>query len=133
MGVPSATEVADSVRSRATSAVAVLAEARRAIEAADPNLNAFVHLNWDRAGIAATAVDRSIAEGADLPLAGVPFAVKDLQDCAGMPTTHGSLVCQGDHVAPVSSPAVARLEEAGAIAIGKTATAEFGMDVNTDT
>jgi aspartyl-tRNA(Asn)/glutamyl-tRNA(Gln) amidotransferase subunit A len=130
---PSASEIAHGVQAGATTAVAVLARIRHAIDAADPRLNAFVHLDWERAHAAAAAVDRSLAAGALLPLAGVPFAVKDLQDCAGMPTAYGSLVCQCGEVAPTSSPAVARLEKAGAIAIGKTATAEFGMDVITDT
>jgi len=130
---PSASEIADGVQAGETTAAAVLALTRRAVEAADPRLNAFVHLDWERAAAAAAAVDRSVAAGALLPLAGVPFAVKDLQDCAGMPTGYGSLVCQSDEAARASAPAVARLEEAGAIAIGKAATAEFGMDVITET
>jgi aspartyl-tRNA(Asn)/glutamyl-tRNA(Gln) amidotransferase subunit A len=130
---PSASEIAAGVHAGETTAAAVLALTRRAVEAADRRLNAFVHLDWERADAAAAAVDRSVAAGALLPLAGVPFAVKDLQDCAGMPTGYGSLVCQGGDVMRASAPAVARLEEAGAIAIGKTATAEFGMDVITDT
>jgi Asp-tRNA(Asn)/Glu-tRNA(Gln) amidotransferase A subunit family amidase len=133
MYLPSASEVAASVREGATTATAVLAQIREAVDAVDPGVNAFVHLDWERAEAAAAAVDRSVGGGTPLPLAGVPFAVKDLQDCAGMPTAYGSLVCQDASAAPASAPAVARLEAAGAIAIGKTATAEFGMDVNTDT
>src|SRR3954466_271943 len=109
MDLPSAIEIADSVRGGETTAVAVLARARRAVEAADPTLNAFVHLDWERANVAAAAVDKSVAAGALLPLAGVPFGVKDLQDCAGMPTAYGSLVCKAADIAPISSPSVARL------------------------
>ncbi len=60
------------------------------------------------------------------PFAGVPIGVKDLEDCAGMPTTHGSLVYKGAPPAARDSLHVARLRAAGAVPIGKTAAPEFG-------
>ena len=59
------------------------------------------------------------------PFAGVPFGVKDLEDCAGMPTTHGSLLFAG-RARSADSIHVARLRAAGAVPIGKTAAPEFG-------
>ena len=57
----------------------------------------------------------------------MPFGVKDLEDCAGMPTTHGSRWFQGQPARRADdSIHVARLRAAGAIPIGKTATPEFG-------
>ena len=59
-------------------------------------LNAFVHLDAGSPATAAEAVDAAVARGEDPgPLAGVPFGVKDLEDCAGMPTSHGSLWFKG--------------------------------------
>ena len=59
-------------------------------------------------------------------LAGVPFGVKDLEDCAGMPTSQGSLLFLGDGPVAADSIHVARLRAAGAIPLGKTAAPEFG-------
>ncbi len=59
-------------------------------------------------------------------LAGVPFGVKDLEDCAGMPTTRGSRWFANGPVKSADSMHVGRLRRAGAIPIGKTATPEFG-------
>src|SRR5262249_57199081 len=71
-------------------------------------------------------VARRIAGGADPgPLAGVPFGVKDLENLAGLPTTHGSVPFR-DNVADSDSTQVARLRRAGAIPVGKTNTPEFG-------
>src|SRR5207302_5523210 len=71
---------------------------------------------------AAAAVMRGAAFG---PLHGVPFAVKDLINTAGVRTTFGS-VALADNVPAADSPAVARLKRAGAILVGKTTTPEFG-------
>ncbi|MGH9206603.1 MAG: amidase, partial [Acidimicrobiales bacterium] len=67
------------------------------------------------------------------PLAGVPFGVKDLEDCAGMPTSHGSLLFKGRPPVESDSIHVARLRAAGAIPLGKTAAPEFGTVAFTST
>ena len=90
-------------------------------------LNAFVHVDAAGALAAADAVDRARSAGEPLgPLAGVPFGVKDLEDCAGMPTTRGSRWYADAPPAPRDDIHVERLRAAGAIPIGKTATPEFG-------
>src|SRR3954468_1280659 len=127
-------EVADSVRRGDRKAVEVLDECLAAIDAANEGLNAFVHLAPELAREAAERVDRAVAAGEDPgPLAGVPFGVKDLEDCAGMPTSHGSLLYKGRPPVEADSVHVARLRAAGAVPVGKTAAPEFGVTCFTHT
>jgi aspartyl-tRNA(Asn)/glutamyl-tRNA(Gln) amidotransferase subunit A len=119
--------VAESVRRGQRKATEVLDECLAAIEADNAELNAFVHLDPDLAHRAAEEVDAKVVRGEDPgPLAGVPFGVKDLEDCAGMPTSHGSLLYHGRPPVDADSPHVARLRAAGAVPVGKTAAPEFG-------
>src|SRR5262252_2233677 len=91
--MPSMTEAADAIRAGEYGASELLERCLAAIEASDGPLNAFVHLDLAGARQAAALVDTRLARGEEVgPLAGVPFGVKDLEDCAGMPTTHGSLL-----------------------------------------
>jgi aspartyl-tRNA(Asn)/glutamyl-tRNA(Gln) amidotransferase subunit A len=127
-------EIAEGVRSGALTAQAMVSEAFEAIGAKNGALNAFVMLDREAAEAQAAAIDTKVARGEDPgPLAGVPFGVKDLEDCAGFRTTQGSWFLKDSPVKTEDSPHVARLRAAGAIAIGKTAAAEFGMDGATST
>jgi aspartyl-tRNA(Asn)/glutamyl-tRNA(Gln) amidotransferase subunit A len=120
-------ETADAVRRGEISAVEVLDRALRAIDARNAELNAFVHLDADGARRRAGEIDRLVAGGGDPgPLAGVPFGVKDLEDCAGMPTSHGSLLYVERGPMADDSMHVARLRAAGGVPVGKTAAPEFG-------
>ena len=122
-----AIEIAESVRAGERKAVEVLDECLAAVAAGNDALNAFVHLDEGLARAAAEAVDEAVARGDDPgPFAGVPFGVKDLEDCAGMPTSHGSLVYKGRGPVAADSIHVARLRAAGAVPVGKTAAPEFG-------
>ncbi len=130
----SAVEIADAVRGGELSALEALHAARPVVDQANPVLAAFVHLDWEMAEREARSLDDRIRRGEKAgPLAGVPFGVKDLDDCAGMPTSHGSLIFKGSPPKLEDSPHVARLRAAGAIPIGKTAASEFGMDSATMT
>ena len=125
--LPSTTAAADEVRRGERSAVALTEQCLTAIEQANPELNAFVHLDAASALDAAARIDARVAAGEDPgPLAGVPFGVKDLDDCAGMPTTNGSRWYLGRPPVEHDALHVARLREAGGIPIGKTAAPEFG-------
>jgi aspartyl-tRNA(Asn)/glutamyl-tRNA(Gln) amidotransferase subunit A len=120
-------EVAESVRRGERKAVEVLDAALAAIDAGNERLNAFVHVDADLARQAAEAVDAAVARGDDPgPLAGVPFGVKDLEDCAGMPTTHGSLPYKDRGPVAADSIHAGRMRGAGAVPVGKTAAPEFG-------
>ena len=97
------------------------------VAATQGELNAFVHIDADGALAAADGVDRARAAGATLgPLAGVPFGVKDLEDCIDMPTTRGSRWYADAPPATRDDIHVERFRAAGAIPIGKTAAPEFG-------
>ena len=128
MKMPSVVEAARSIRTGALTSEALTVECIARIERHNPALNAFVHLDFDAALATARSVDRAMKMGGTGlgPLAGVPFGVKDLEHCAGMPTTRGSRwFANGPH-ASVDDIHVARLRNAGAIPIGKTAAPEFG-------
>jgi aspartyl-tRNA(Asn)/glutamyl-tRNA(Gln) amidotransferase subunit A len=122
-----AIEIAESVRGGERRAVEVLDEALAAIAAGNERLGAFVHLDEGLARAAAEAVDAAVAAGHDPgPFAGVPIGVKDLEDCRGMPTSHGSLAFAQRGPVADDSIHVGRLRAAGAVPVGKTAAPEFG-------
>jgi aspartyl-tRNA(Asn)/glutamyl-tRNA(Gln) amidotransferase subunit A len=127
-------EIAESVRSGQVTAVSVMEEHIARIEKANPQINAFAHLDLESALETARMIDRRIADGQDPgPLAGVPLGVKDMEDCAGMPTRNGTMLVVDDTPRKTDSIQVARLRAAGAIPVGKTTTAEYGMDSATYT
>jgi aspartyl-tRNA(Asn)/glutamyl-tRNA(Gln) amidotransferase subunit A len=131
--LPTAVEIAASVRRGERQAVEVLDEALTAIDAANARLNAFVHLDAAGAVRSAAAVDAAVAAGRDPgPFSGVPFGIKDLEHAAGMPTSFGSLLFKGRPPVTRDSVHVARLRAAGAVPIGKTASPEFGAVAVTD-
>ncbi len=117
----------EAVRSGKMSARELVVSSLERIDAQRGPLNAFVHVDADSALAAADAVDRARAGGATLgPLAGVPFGVKDLENCIGMPTTRGSRWYADAPPATRDDIHVERFRAAGAIPIGKTAAPEFG-------
>ena len=125
--MPSAETAAAMVRRGEVSARELVTQCLDLIAAGNDRLNAFVHVDADGAFAAADRVDAARRAGEQLPpLAGVPFGVKDLEDCAGMPTTRGSRWFADAPPATRDDIHVARLRAAGAIPIGKTATPEFG-------
>jgi len=130
----SVVEIADGVRAGRFSARDMLAEAFARLDAANPQLNAFVILDREGAERSAAAIDDCVARGEDPgPLAGVPFGVKDMDDAIGMRTTKGSWFLKDDPVKTADFPHIARLRAAGAVPIGKTAVCEFGLYGTTDT
>ncbi|HZR85069.1 MAG TPA: amidase [Candidatus Binatia bacterium] len=122
-----ATRQAELVRRREISPVELMQATLERIATVDRRLNAFVALRREDEMLAdARAVEQRIARGDDPgPLAGLPLGVKDLEDAAGLPNTHGSLLFR-DHVATGDTIQVERLRRAGAIVVGKTNAPEFG-------
>ena len=113
-------ELAPLVRRRKLSARELVRSCLDRIEAANPRLNAFVHVDAEAALRMADAADESIVRGGWLgPLHGIPLAVKDNYLTAGLPTTACSRVLEGN-VPGTDATAVARLRAAGAIVVGKT-------------
>ena len=127
MDMPTVLDAAAMIRRRQVSARELMQACLDAIEDRNGELNAFVHLGADHALETADAVDAAVRAGDRVgPLAGVPFGVKDLEDCRGMPTSFGSRWFHGGPPKERDDIHVARLRAAGAIPLGKTATPEFG-------
>jgi amidase len=94
----------------------------------DPKVHAYLHVAADHARQAARRAEQALADGrAPGPLHGVPVAVKDLFDTAGIPTTCGSPRILGDNVPARTATAVERLERAGAVLLGKLHMTEFAF------
>ena len=101
-----------------------------AIAAEDAEIRAFLHV--DAVGAQKRALEQqNLQESPNLPLLGLPIAVKDNIAVAGQPLTAGSRILAG-YVPPVHATVVARLVQAGAIVIGKTNLDEFGMGSSTE-
>jgi aspartyl-tRNA(Asn)/glutamyl-tRNA(Gln) amidotransferase subunit A len=115
------------VQERQTSA-AMLAESFYAkIQSDDPKIGAFLTLCKDRALAKALEMDALAAKGEKLPpLGGVPVAIKDVMVTKGVRTTAGSKIL-GNYIPPYDCTAVARLEAAGAVVLGKLNCDEFAM------
>jgi len=130
MSVPnqlSALEAAAAIRDGALSAEELTAACLARIDAAEPEVRAWVHLDRDHALAQARSADEARARGAALgPLHGVPVGVKDIFDTADFPTEDGSPLHAGRTPAE-DATAVARLRAAGAIILGKTVTTEFAV------
>ncbi len=124
-----AAEIAEAVSPGRTSAIAVTEAAIARIEKHDGALNAFTTVTKERARAKARAVDAVRAAGQPLgPLAGVPFAVKNLFDVAGVPTLSGSKINRDRAPASSDSPLIERLEAAGAILLGALNMGEYAYD-----
>src|SRR4051812_31058108 len=105
-----------------------LAEAHYAqIQKEDGQIGAFLTLSRERALEQADRVDRMAAEGKSLPpLAGVPVGIKDVMSTRGVRTTAGSKILE-KYIPPYDCTAVARMEAAGAVILGKMNCDEFAM------
>src|SRR5947209_8010678 len=124
-----ASEIAAAVRERRTSASAVVRAALARIAADNPVLNAFTAVLEDRALAKARAIDNARLDGRALgPLAGVPFAVKNLFDVAGLPTLAGSKINRECAPAARDATLIARLETAGAVLVGALNMGEYAYD-----
>jgi amidase len=124
--------LAAALRARELSAREVMSWQLERIEAVNPRVNAIVSLRPEAALAEAAVADERAAGGGERlgPLHGLPIAIKDLEDTAGIRTTYGSAAF-ADHVPAVDSLVVGRLRAAGAIIVGKTNTPEFGVGSHT--
>ncbi len=126
-----ATEIARRVRAKEISAVEVMEAHLARINRLNKEVNAIVTLVPERAMDGARTADDVLARGLPVgPLHGLPVAHKDLVSTKGVRTTFGSLV-YNDFTPDRDALIVERLREAGAIAVGKTNTPEFGAGSQT--
>src|SRR5262249_14604940 len=125
----SASEIAQAVNAGTISAESVVEEALGVIAARDPLLNAFTAVSDARARARAQMLDSRRAQGEALgPLAGVPFAVKNLFDVKGLSTLAGSKINRGLPPATRDAPLIERLEAAGAVLVGALNMGEYAYD-----
>ncbi len=99
------------------------------IEQLNPSLNAFITVTSEKALAQATRAEQQLASGIDRGLLhGIPIALKDLVDTAGIRTTCGSSILR-DHVPGQDAVITKRLEAAGAVLVGKTNLLEFAYGI----
>ena len=125
----SASAIAEAVSSGKTSARTVVDDALARIVALNPTLNAFTTVTAERARARAAAIDAApgdVKKG--YSLAGVPFAVKNLFDVAGLATVAGSKINRSRAPAKADSPLIERLEAAGAVLVGALNMGEYAYD-----
>lgn len=128
-------QLADRIRSGNVSPVDVVEMYLEAIEERDPIINAYITVTADEARESARKAAKAVDSGASLgPLHGVPIALKDLRDHKrGIRHTFGSKpVADMEYISERTTASVQRLEEAGAIVIGKTNVSEFGHKGSTN-
>lgn len=110
-------------------AAAVIETTLARIAKLNPLLNAFTDVTAERALRRSRALDEARAAGRSLgPLAGVPFAVKNLFDVQGLPTRAGATINRERTPAPKDSPLIERLEAAGAVLVGALNMGEYAYD-----
>jgi 1-carboxybiuret hydrolase len=125
----SASAIAANVAAGKQSAVAAIEAALANIAKINPKVNAFTAVTGERAIARARAIDAAGAAGEKLgPLAGVPFAVKDLFDVAGLTTLAGSKINRDQPPAERDATLIERLEAAGAVLVGALNMGEYAYD-----
>ncbi|MDH2308127.1 AtzE family amidohydrolase [Methylobacterium brachiatum] len=127
--VPDATTIAAAIAERRSSAREIVAATLDRIARIDGRVGSFTDVLPERALARADAIDAAIGRGEAMgPLAGVPFAVKNLIDVAGLPTRAGSKINRDRPLAARDGTVVRRLEAAGAILVGALNMGEYAYD-----
>lgn len=127
------TTIAREIRNGACSATEVAQATIARVRALNPRVNAFTEVTESRALRDAAAVDAALARGEAVgPLAGVPFAAKNLFDIAGVTTLAGSKIERDNPPAAADAWAVAKLREAGAVCIGALNMDEYAYGFTTE-
>ena len=125
----SAGRIAAAVAAGRTTVAAIIKDALARIAERDKALNAFTAVTRERALAKARALDKALAQGQTPgPLAGVPFAVKNLFDVTGLPTLAGSKINRDRPPATADATLIKRLEAAGAVLVGALNMGEFAYD-----
>jgi aspartyl-tRNA(Asn)/glutamyl-tRNA(Gln) amidotransferase subunit A len=120
-------DIARAVATGKSSALNVVDDALARIEERNPALNAFTAVTADRARAKARLIDAA-PDKSKLPLAGVPFAVKNLFDIQGLSTVAGSKINRTRPPSKKDSPLIEKLEAAGAVLVGALNMGEYAYD-----
>jgi AtzE family amidohydrolase len=125
--------IAAAVRSGERRALEVVHQTLERIADRNPAINAFTAVTAERALAEAASVDEAVAAGHETgPLAGVPFAVKNLFDIAGLPTIAGSRIDRASEPAGLDARLVRRLRSAGAVLVGALNMDEYAFGFSTE-
>ncbi len=127
----SISEAGSLFRSKKLSPVELVQSHLAKIEKTQPTINAFITILADLALEQAKAAEQAIQAGDTRPLLGIPIGYKDIYMTAGILTTAGSAV-HANYVPPITATTVTKLEEAGAVTLGKLATHEFAAGLSTE-
>lgn len=126
IGFMTAVELAELIRTKKISPVEYMRALLERIATLEPKVNAFAYLGAEQAMDAAKRAESQLMSGGRIGrLHGVPVTIKDLLFTKDMPTQRGSKIFAGDRPSE-DTPIVPRLQDEGAIVIGKTTTSEFG-------
>lgn len=124
--------VRNAIAERKVTAAALAEEFYAQIKREDPEIGAFLTFSKERAAAKAAEIDKLVDAGKPLPpLAGVPVAIKDVMVTRGVRTTAGSKILE-NFLPPYDCTAVARMEAAGAVVLGKLNCDEFAMGSSTE-
>ncbi len=126
------TEALRGMRAGAFTSVELTQGVLQAAQAAQNTIHAYVTLDAEGALAQAAEADRMRAAGQELPLLGVPIAVKDNMNVKGQPCTASSHILEG-YVAPYDATVIAQLRAAGAVFLGRTNMDEFALGSTTQT
>jgi aspartyl-tRNA(Asn)/glutamyl-tRNA(Gln) amidotransferase subunit A len=131
--IPSLAEASAALAAGTTTPTALTEQALARIEALEPTLTAFITLSADRARASAAKAEAELKAGQKRgPLHGIPYALKDIYDAKGLPTTAHSRVLGAGNIATEDATTTRLLEEAGMVLLGKLATHEFARGGPTD-
>jgi len=123
----SVSELSDQIHAGALSPIDLMEHLLARVDSLNGKLNAFRPLDPDRSLAAARAAEIALQAGQDWgPLHGIPFAVKDIIDIKGLPTTAGARSL-GNAIAESDATVVLKLRRAGMVILGKTQTVKFAM------
>ena len=125
-------QLAAMLASKQISSVEMTQEFLHRIDRFNPEINAYITLDHEKALAQASAADQRIASGKAEPLTGIPFAQKDIFCAKGWRTTCGSKMLE-NFISPYDAGVIERFDAAGAVNLGKTNMDEFAMGSSNET
>ncbi|MEA2067886.1 MAG: Asp-tRNA(Asn)/Glu-tRNA(Gln) amidotransferase subunit GatA [Verrucomicrobiota bacterium] len=128
---PTITELSEKLDAGECTSVDIVNDVLASIDSTDGKIGAYLTIDRASALEQAKAADEARAAGADLPMLGIPVAIKDLLNVKGQPCTCSSKILEG-YVAPYDATAIAKLRAAGAVLLGRVNMDEFAMGSSTE-